>query len=104
MSFDADRRARNLRALFEVSRQATANLDQHQMLEVVVQSVQDVMGYRLASVALLDEERQELVASAISSNLRDLIPLGDRIPVSKGMLGRAVRTGQTQLANDVSLN
>ncbi len=98
------RRARNLRALFEVSRQATANLDRQQMLEVVVQAVQDVMGYRLASILLLDEARQELVSAAISSNLRGLIPLGDRIPVSKGMSGAALRTGQTQLAGDVARN
>ena len=50
----AERRARNLRALFEVSRRATANLDQQQVLDVAVQAVQGVMGYRMASVALLD--------------------------------------------------
>lgn len=98
------RRARNLRALFEVSRQATASLDQQQMLDVVVQAVQEVMGYRLASILLLDEERQELVSAAISSNLRGLIPLGDRIPISRGMVGAALRTGQTQLASDVTRN
>lgn len=98
------RRARNLRALFEVSRQATASLDQQQMLDVVVQAVQDVMGYRLASILLLDEDRQELVSAAISSNLRGLIPLGDRIPIGRGMVGAAIRTGQTQLASDVTRN
>ncbi len=100
----AERRARNLRALLEVSRQAAANLDRQQMLDVVVQAVQDVMGYQLASILLLDEAQQELVSSAISSNLRGLIPLGDRVHVSRGMVGAAVRTGQTQLANDVTRN
>jgi len=79
----AERRARNLRALLEVNRQAAANLDRQQMLDVVVQAVQDVMGYQLASILLLDEARQELVSSAISSNLRGLIPLGDRVHVSR---------------------
>src|SRR6266550_2516836 len=73
------RRARNLRALFEVSRQATANLDRQQVLEVVVQAVQDVMGYRLASILLRDEHEPVLISSAVSSNLRDRIPLGDRV-------------------------
>src|SRR6185503_20027947 len=82
----------------------TASLDQQQMLDVVVQAVQDVMGYRLASILLLDEARQELVSAAISSNLRGLIPLGDRIPIGRGMVGAALRTGQTQLASDVSRN
>lgn len=98
----AERRARNMRALFEVSRQATANLERQQVLEVVVQAVQDVMGYRLASILLLDEAQQVLISSAISSNLRDLIPLGDRVPLGRGLVGAAAMTGRTQLANDVT--
>src|SRR5438477_8368166 len=98
----AERRARNLRALFEVSRQATANLDRQQVLEVVVQAVQDVMGYRMASILLRHEYEPVLISSAISSNLRDRIPLGDRVPVGSGMVGAAAATGQTQLANDIT--
>src|SRR4051812_12564975 len=85
----ADRRARNLRALFDVSRQATANLDRQQVLEVVVQAVQDVMGYRMASILLRDGREPVLISSAISSNLRDRIPMGDRVPVGRGMVGTA---------------
>ncbi len=95
---------RNLLALSEVSRQATANLDRTQMLEVVVQAIQDVMGYHMASILLLDETREVLISSAISSNLQGKIPLGDRVPIGRGMVGRAVRTGQTQLANNVKDN
>src|SRR5258706_6016680 len=98
----AERRARNLRALFEVSRQATANLDRQQVLEVVVQAAQDVMGYHMASILLLDGSAQELVAAAISSHLRDRIPLGDRVPLGRGLVGAAGQTGRTQLANDIS--
>src|SRR5260221_12067695 len=83
----AERRARNLRALFEVSRQATANLDRQQVLEVVVQAAQDVMGYHMASILLLDESAQELVAAAISRHLCDRIPLGDRVPLVRGLVG-----------------
>ncbi|MBL8046960.1 MAG: GAF domain-containing protein, partial [Anaerolineales bacterium] len=100
----AERRARNLRALLEVSRQATANLDQQQVLDITVQAVQDVMGYPMASILLLDESRNELVATAISTHKRNLIPLGDRVPLGKGMVGTAAQTGQTQLANDVLSN
>src|SRR5215510_6579763 len=98
----AERRARNLRALFEVSRQATANLDRQQVLEVVVQAAQDVMGYHMASILLLDEPSQALVAAAISTHLRDRIPLGDRVPVGRGLTGAAAQTGRTQLANDIA--
>ena len=82
------RRARDPRALFEVSRQTTANLDQQQMLDLVVQAVQDVVGYQVASVLLLDASRQELVAHAISSNLRGRIPVGDRIPIGRSLAQR----------------
>jgi len=99
-----DRDARRLQALFEVARQATANLDQQELLEVVVQAVQDVMGYHLANVALLDPAGETLVVAAISSNLRDLLPIGDRLSIQRGLIGRAARTGQTQLANDVTLD
>jgi signal transduction histidine kinase len=100
----AERRARNLRALFDVSRQATANLDRQQVLDVVVQAAQDVMGYHMASILLLEESDHVLVAAAISTNLRDRIPLGDRVPVGRGMVGTAAETGRTQLANDVARN
>src|SRR6266851_8984732 len=98
----AERRARNLRALFEVSRQATANLDRQQVLEVVVQAAQDVMGYHMASILLMDEVERVLVAAAISTNLRDRIPAGARVPVGHGLVGAAAQTGRTQLANDTS--
>src|SRR6185369_8807100 len=87
----AERRARNLRALFEVSRQATANLDRQQVLEVVVQAVQDVMSYHMASILLMDESDQNLVAAAISTNLRDRIPAGARVPLGTGLVGRAAQ-------------
>ena len=100
----SEKHARNLQALFEVSRQATANLDRQQMLEVVVQAIQEVMGYRMASILLLDEAGKELISSAISSNLQGRIPLGDRVPVGQGMVGKAARAGVTQLANNVTRN
>jgi len=100
----AERRARNLRALFDVSRQATANLDRQQVLEVVVQAVQDVMGYHMASILLLEDGEQVLVAAAISTNLRDRIPAGARVRVGQGLVGAAAQTGRTQLANDTSRN
>src|SRR5260221_9994043 len=100
----AERRARNLQALFDDSRQATANLDRQQVLEVVVQAAQDVMGYHMASILLLEEPDHVLGAAAISTNLRDRIPLGDPVPEGQGMVGTAAETGQTQLANDVARN
>jgi len=100
----AEKHTRNLQALFEVSRQATENLDRQQMLEVVVQAIQDVMGYRMASILLLDESKKSLVSSAISSNLQGKIPLGDRVPIGRGMVGKAAQTGLTQLANNVRRN
>ncbi|NUM48904.1 MAG: GAF domain-containing protein, partial [Anaerolineales bacterium] len=99
-----DKKARNLQALFEVSRQATANLDRQQMLEGVVQAIQDVMGYRMASILLMDKTRSALVSAAISSNLQGKIPLGDRVPIGRGMVGQAAVSGQTQLANNIREN
>mgnify|MGYP001168309516 CR=1 FL=1 len=100
----ARKRNRNLQALFDVSRQATANLDQQEMLDGVVQAIQDVMGYHMASILLLNEAGTELISSAISSNLQGKIPLGDRVPVGRGMVGKAAQTGQTQLANNIKEN
>lgn len=100
----SERRARNLRALFEVSRQATANLDSQQVLNVVVQAVQDVMGYRMASILLRVPQQAMLESSAVSTNLRDRIPLGDRVPLGRGMVGVCAVSGQTQLANDITRN
>ncbi len=97
----ANRRARNLRALLEVSRRTTASLDRQQMLEVVVQAAQEVMGYHMASILMLDAPDQLLAVAAISSNLRERIPLGGRVPLGRGLVGTAAQTGRTQLANDV---
>ncbi len=95
---------RNLQALFDISRQATANLDQQEMLDGVVQAIQDIMGYRMASILLVDEARTALISSAISSNLQGKIPLGDRVPFGRGMVGKAAQTGLTQLANNIQEN
>ncbi|GAB4578252.1 MAG: hypothetical protein Fur0022_09860 [Anaerolineales bacterium] len=100
----ANKKSRNLQALFEISRQATANLEQQQMLEGVVQAIQDVMGYHMASILLVNESRTALISSAISSNLWGKIPLGDRVPLGRGMVGQAAITKQTQLANRVQDN
>ena len=96
---DSQRRADHLMALQRVSTAVMASLDLQDLLQLVVDELQRTFGYTLTSILrregdLLVSQATAVMAGRVSGN-------GD-LALSRGIIGRAARTGQSQYVADVS--
>lgn len=103
LAAQVQRRADQLTALNTLARIATATLDLDQTLIQVTQQIQRGFGYRHVELYVLEDEATELVLAA-QAGLHPPVQLGYRQHVGLGLLGRAVRTGQTQQVDDVQFD
>ncbi len=98
-------RTKALVASAEVSRRLSTILDEDQLVREVVEEVQSHFNYYHVHIYLLDQARQELVmAGGTGEPGRIMLAQGRRIPVGKGMVGRAAETNTPMLASDVTQN
>ena len=89
-----EQQARELELLDRV-RVAVANqLSLAEVMRVSVEAVADVFGYRLVSVYLLEEDVLVMQHQVGYSNVIE------RIPVSRGVMGRVARTSRPRLVTD----
>jgi putative methionine-R-sulfoxide reductase with GAF domain/class 3 adenylate cyclase len=93
------RRAGHLAMLSEVSRTAMESSDLQSLLDAVVAFVHRRLGVPMVALVLIDGRELELVAHAGSMPL--LVSRGARMPIARGIVGRAARTGDVQLVLDV---
>lgn len=97
--YDAERRrAAQLAALQSVSQAVASSLQLGQVFETVVQVLHDTFNYHYVSIYRLDGEMLRLGAQV--GYLTELIYW--EVPITRGVSGRAVRTGQTQFIKDVT--
>ncbi len=97
---DVRRHAAQLAMLSDVSRTATASTDLGGLLERVARFIHERLGVPLVSLHLLDHLAGELELVAHAGSAIDLAG-GGREAVSRGVVGRAARTGSVQLVLDV---
>ncbi len=100
LAAQVQRRADQLTVLNAVARTATATLDQETVLPQVVQQLQEGFGYSHVDLFLIDETTNELVLSA-TAGMYSAVSSGYRQHVHLGLLGRAVRRGETVIVDDV---
>ncbi len=96
------RRADMMSQINRVSQALYATLDPQGLLRKIAQSIHEVLGHEAVYVFLLSEDHQQaqVRASATSSPL--LQDTGEKsLPASEGIIGRAIRSGQTQIVPDV---
>ena len=86
--------------LFEVSRAVVSNRYLEEILSLVVGLTAEVIGSKICSLMLLDEERQELVIKATQS-LSEAYRSKPPIKVGESVSGRAVGTRQPITVLDV---
>ncbi len=103
LAAQVQRRAEQLTVLNSLARTATTTLDLTQALTDVTRQIQAGFGYNHVELFLLDEETNELVLSAQAGH-QPHGTLGYRQHVNEGLMGRTVRTGQTQQVDDVRLD
>lgn len=99
---NAQRQATQLAVVNEAARRAVSILDMDQLLQEVVTTIQKSFNYHSVSLFLLDEAGGDLEMRAIDGSFPGPIPPNYRQAIGEGMIGRAAKTGQPLLANDVS--
>ena len=94
--------ARLMQTLSEVSRAALEEDDLMRLLHRVVDYVADRLDVAVASILLVDEGVERFVAEVAAGDLELRTPEGrDDWPVTVGVSGRCVRTGEPQHVADV---
>ncbi|MCI0394530.1 MAG: GAF domain-containing protein, partial [Chloroflexi bacterium] len=99
--FDEQRRLTERQVtLYEVLRVTSEQLDRDGVAQVARTAISRYAGWPDTAIALLNEERQEWVLDAPAAGPAE----GQRLvfPVDRGVIGRAIRTAQTQYVPDVS--
>ena len=101
--FAAERQRADLMSLInQIGQELTATLDLPGLSHKVVSSINELLGYEAACLYLLDEGGTMLIAQASSATTAEMrIADGFTFPVAQGIVGRAIRQRQTQLANDI---
>lgn len=94
------RRVDQLAVLNTIARIATATLNMQHMLTEATDQIQRGFGYDHVELFLVDEGAKELVRSARSGRHGATV-IGYRQHMSMGILGRTVRSKQTQRIDDV---
>ena len=95
------RRAELLAMLGELGRVATDAGELGLLLDRVVSYVHQRFPLLLAAILLVDMEKGEFGQTAFAGELAADARRGMRWPVTTGIVGRAIRTGETQLVADV---
>lgn len=95
-----ERRAEQVSTLTEITRQIASNLYLEEILQFLVNMTAQAMGYKVCTVMLLDEERQELVLKATSSKSQEYLSKPN-IPLGESIAGRAAQQGRIITVQDV---
>jgi len=94
------KRARQLALLAETARHLTGHEEPQALMDEAVQRVCKDFGFEYVGILLV--EGDSLVVRARQGRLAHAIPLGEQIPLERGIVGQVAQTGQTYLANDVA--
>jgi two-component sensor histidine kinase len=95
-----EKRASHLHTLSEISRTVTSDLYLEEVLQLIVAMTADSMNFRICSVMLLDEEKQELVIKATQSKSRAYIKKPN-LKLGESVAGKAVVEGHPITVMDV---
>jgi diguanylate cyclase (GGDEF)-like protein len=95
------RRARLLEMVSEVSKAALEAGELELLLARIVEYVHRHFPLSTAAILLVDEERGEFEQTAQAGGVERTVPLKMKWELSRGIVGRAIRTGEPQLVADV---
>lgn len=97
---ETQRRAKEWAALHEATRTMTSTLDLQTVMEKTMAETNTLLGSEQASVLLHDPVSDELYFAAVVAQESNPL-LGQRLPLSAGIAGWAMREKQPVLVNDV---
>ncbi len=94
-------RTREMKTLIEIGHEITSILDLDSLLNHIAPLLNRVIEYEFLLVGLIDEQREEFVWHVEVGYGARKLERETRTPVSRGIVGRAVREHRTQIVNDV---
>ena len=89
-----ERRASQLSTLSEVSKTITSDMYLEEILQLIVAATAKTMSFKICSLMLLDEDKQELVIKAVYSRSREY-GKKSTVKVGESVAGLAIREGRT---------
>jgi signal transduction histidine kinase len=97
------RRTERMTLIAHIARVITAGLEANELVATAAQVIHEHLGYPNVVIPLLyrDEDEEYLLFEGHAGNYGDVMDLSQRIPVTKGVTGCAVRTRTVQIVNDV---
>jgi DNA-binding NarL/FixJ family response regulator/signal transduction histidine kinase len=98
------KRARRLATVTEIARNVTSILDLQELLDRTTALIAERFDYYSVSIVLRDPADDDWMVFAAGNPGAAHVPPGFRQRVGEGMVGWAVATGQSQLANDTLLD
>ena len=94
------RRNQELAALVEINRMVTSSLDLDGVLKTTIRGIQEILQVEAGSLILVDEEADRLVFRTTFSPEQGWIT-GRTIQPGEGIVGHVVKSGESQLVNNV---
>jgi len=95
-----ERRASQLSTLSEVSKTITSDLYLEEILQLIVAATAKSMSFKICTLMLLDEDKQELVIKATQSASREYLKKPN-IKVGESIAGRALSENRTMTVYDL---
>ncbi len=95
-----EKRASQLSTLSEVSKTITSDLYLEEILQLIVAATADSMSFKICSLMLLDEDKQELVIKATQSKSKDYAKKAN-IKIGESVAGLALAEGRTITVYDL---
>ncbi len=95
-----EKRASQLSTLSEVSKTITSDLYLEEILQLIVAATADSMSFKICSLMLLDEDKQELVVKATQSKSKDYAKKAS-VKIGESVAGLALAEGRTITVYDL---
>jgi putative nucleotidyltransferase with HDIG domain len=96
------RKTSHLRVLTELTGEMSGILERQKLFDIVANRLHNHMSYYNACVFTVDEENAQVVMQSVQGLFKQLVPPeGYRQSIHKGLLGKAARSGEVVLSNDV---
>lgn len=96
-----EKRASQLSTLSEVSKTITSDLYLEEILQLIVAATAETMSFKICSLMLLDEDKQELVIKATQSKSKAYVRKPN-VKIGESVAGRALSEGRTVTIYDLT--
>lgn len=97
-----ERRAAQFSLLYKIGKRLTKELKLDALLNEIVVSIKDTFNYHGVMLLLLNEPQTELTLAAIAGGYEGVFPRDLKIPVGRGLIGKAAENKKVKKCNDVT--